>query len=151
MPKLPVLALASFLSLGISSAQAGYALIDLNAAGAASVAGEVQTRSVAKSVEVSSKQEGKFLALVPIKFTVRVTVHADGRVEVKYPWYSIFTVDREKEVETEIRVAVDNAIRGRAVGSVRAAGEPENPVFTEEESADIEEEIQEVLKKNLSE
>lgn len=97
-------------------------------------------------VEVRYKQKGRILALVPITFTVTATVTADGRVEIEYPWYSTFTVDNKEEVKTSVKVAVDNALRAKAVGSVKAEGTAENPKFTALESAAVAAGLHKVLK-----
>ena len=100
-------------------------------------------------VEVSYKQKGRFLALVPITFNVKAVAHADGTVEVKYPWYAILTVDNKDEVETELKVRVDNALHAKLVGSVKAEGEALNPVFTANESAEVAAQMQAVLQAAL--
>ncbi|MCR4279656.1 MAG: hypothetical protein NUV78_02900 [Candidatus Zambryskibacteria bacterium] len=100
-------------------------------------------------VEVRYKQKGRILALVPITFTVTATVTADGRVEIKYPWYSTFTIDNKEEVKTSAKVAVDNALRAKAVGSVKAEGDAMNPKFTASESAAVAAGLHKVLKAAL--
>lgn len=97
-------------------------------------------------VEVRYREEGKFLALIPLDFTASAKAYADGRVEIDYPWYSFLTVKGSQEAETRAKVAVDNAIRARAVGSVRAEGETENPRFTAAESATVAAELHSVLR-----
>lgn len=101
-----------------------------------------------KSVEVMYKQKGHLLALIPITFTVRATAHADGSVELDYPWYSAITIDNKQEVETELKIAVDNTLSARYVGSVRAEG-PEATELTAAESAQIASAMHSVLKSKL--
>lgn len=98
------------------------------------------------AVEVKYKENGQLLALIPITFTATVVAHADGSVEVKYPWYSVVTVDKKSKVEAQIKVAVDNAMRAWMVGSVKAEGEEVNPKFSVSESAEVAAQIQAVLK-----
>lgn len=100
-------------------------------------------------VEVKYKETGKFLALVPITFTVKAVANANGEVELNYPWYAFLTVDNEERLETELKVAVDNALRARTVGSVRAEGEVESPFFTASESAEVAGEMHAILKSGL--
>ncbi len=101
-------------------------------------------------VEVKYKEKGRLLALLPVTFTVSARTHANGEVEIDYPWYSFLTVDNHDKVETEMKVAVDNALRARLVGSVKAEGESKNPVFTASESAMLAAEMQRVLKANIA-
>ena len=97
------------------------------------------------TVEIKYKEQGKLLALVPITFTARAIAHADGTIELKYPWYSVLTVDNKTELETKIQVAVDNALNARMVGSVQAEGEEASPAFTAPESAEVAAQIHAVL------
>lgn len=97
------------------------------------------------AVEMKYKQEGKFLALIPITFNVTAKAKANGEVELSYPWYAFLTIDNGDEMETELKVAVDNALRARTVGSVQAEGEVENPTFTASEQAEIMAQMQAVL------
>ncbi len=101
------------------------------------------------AVEVRYKESAKFLALIPVTFTVVARADADGSVSVSYPWYSFLTVDNHDRIETELKIAVDNALRSRLVGSVQAAGKAETPTFTAAESADIAGEMSRVLKTNV--
>lgn len=100
-------------------------------------------------VSVHYKERGKFLALVPITFTAKATATADGRVELDYPWYAFLTLDNQEKIKTELKVAVDNTLKARAVGSVRAEGEVENPSFTASESAEVATRMHVVLRSNL--
>ncbi len=102
------------------------------------------------SVTVKYKEKGRFLALVPMTFTVRAVAHADGTLELDYPWYSFLTLDSRDEVETDLRIAVDNAIRAHAVGSVRAEGQAENMTLSASERAEIAAEMHAILKARLA-
>lgn len=97
------------------------------------------------SVEVRYKETGQFLALVPIRLSISAAAYADGHVEVKYPWYAIFTLDRQDEIETQLKIAVNTALAARMVGWVQAEGEVENPIFTASESAQVADEMHTVL------
>lgn len=99
-----------------------------------------------RAVEVRYKQHGRFLALVPITLKVKITVNADGTVKVKYPWYSVLTIDNQDQIEAKVKVAVDNALKGRMVGSVQADGKAEMPTLTASELATLVESMQAVLK-----
>ena len=88
-------------------------------------------------VEVSYKQKGHIFAFIPITFTVRAVASADGRVEMEYPWYSVITIDNRREVETELKIAVETTLSASKVGSVRAEGKPAQPQFTPSESAQV--------------
>ena len=101
------------------------------------------------TVEVRYRQQGRLLALIPIWFTVTARAHADGTVELDYPWYSFLTVDNQNQIETELKVAIDSALRSRMVGSVSAEGETENPQFTAGEAAEVAHQIQAVLRSSL--
>jgi hypothetical protein len=104
----------------------------------------------ANTVEVKYREKGRFLALVPMTFTIRAVAHADGTVELEYPWYSFLTLDNKDELETDLKIAVDNAIHAQAVGSVRAAGQAEKATLTAAERAEIAEEMQAILKAQLA-
>ncbi len=102
------------------------------------------------TVTVKYKEKGRFLALVPMTFIVKAKAHADGTLELDYPWYAFLTVDNQDEVETDLRIAVDNAIRTHAVGSVRAEGEALNATLSASEKAQIAREMQAILKAQLA-
>jgi hypothetical protein len=132
-----------------------YAIIDLNAISVdTTVAVEKVDREeeveLVEKVEVSHKQTGMFLALVPITFTVKATVWPDGTVELSYPWYSALTVDHQAEFEAKVKVAVDNALKQRLVGSVRAEGKPALPRFTPEEVVIVKAAIAAALNSSLT-
>ena len=101
-------------------------------------------------VEVKYREEGQLLALIPITYTVSVTAKADGTVEVKYPWYSIVTVNRKDDIESRAKVAVDNALRARMVGVVRAEGQAQES-FSAAEAADVAAQIHAVLQASSAE
>ncbi|MBX4181643.1 hypothetical protein KW807_02150 [Candidatus Parcubacteria bacterium] len=105
----------------------------------------VESREV-DVVEVRSKDHGHLLALVPVDLNVTVRAHADGTVEVIYPWYSVLTVDNKEDLETQVKIAVDNALRAEEVGRVRAEGEVINPTFSTQSAAHVRAEIEKVLK-----
>ena len=132
----------------LHSARAGAALVDLivrdqadlNAYAQAAIEADPSIAGMNFApdvVEVRYKESAKFLALIPMRFTVKAETHADGSVSVEYPWYSFLTVDNRDRIETELKVAIDNTLRSRLVGSVRAEGEVQNPTFTPAESAQI--------------
>lgn len=102
------------------------------------------------TVTVKYKEKGRFLALVPMTFTVSAKAHADGTLELDYPWYSFLTLDSQDELETDLRIAVDNAIRAQAVGSVRAEGQAENATLSASERAVIAAEMHTILKARLA-
>jgi hypothetical protein len=107
-------------------------------------------RFTGETVEVKYKEQGRFLALLPVTFTVEAVTHADGTVEVKYPWYSFLTVDNHDKVETELKVAIDSVLRSRMVGSVQAEGSGAHSSFTAAESAAVASQMQKVLNANLT-
>jgi len=102
-----------------------------------------------RTVEVIYKQKGHFLALVPISFSIRAIAHASGEVEVKYPWYSFFTLDNEEQIEAEINNAVSLGNSESKLGVVRAEGKSANQVFGPTESALVAHRMLEVLESNL--
>lgn len=139
-----------------------YALIDLNALSAehsltveveaaeeVTVSNDEKEEGIEK-VEVRHKQKGLLLALWPITFTVRGVVTSDGNVELFYPWYSAITVDHREEIKAKVKVAVDNALKARLVGSVRAEGTPSNPRFTLEEAAMVRSVVEKALSSSLT-
>jgi hypothetical protein len=102
------------------------------------------------SVEVRYKQHGRFLALFSVPMKVKVTVNAEGDVKVRYPWYSFFTLDNQDQIEAQIKVAVDNALRGRMVGSVQSEGKADKPTLTPSELATLVDRIEAVLQAAFS-
>ena len=89
------------------------------------------------TVEVVHKQKGHILALVPVTFVVKVIAHADGKIEISYPWYSVITIDHKTVVETKLKIAIDTVRSENMVGSVRAEGKSLEPEFGVRESAQI--------------
>lgn len=125
------------------------ALINLSpaayrAGAAATTSVEAEGESVEK-VEASYKQKGHLLALVPVSYTVKVKAHANGQIELDYPWYSFMTLSRRAEKETKLKIAIDGARRTKLLGSVQASGEAEKPEFSSDEAEAIAEEIERVL------
>lgn len=96
-------------------------------------------------VELRYRQKGRLLALLPVPLDVTAVADARGKVVLRYPWYSAITIDNEDEVRAKAKIAVDNALKAKAVGSVRAEGEPANPVLTPGESAAVVFGLKEVL------
>lgn len=153
MPK-SLLTLSVIVTMLIAHGQVfGYALIDLDprtkalnlvAEEAQGAASEEPLDEVA-AVEVTHKQKGHLLALVPVNFTVRVIARADGSLEVEYPWYAFMTLSGREELETRLRVAADSARRSASVGSVKTAGESADPKFTAEEAEAVREKLTLVL------
>jgi hypothetical protein len=101
-----------------------------------------------ESVKVAYREKGQFLALIPVTFDILVEARADGEVTTKYPWYSVVTVDKQDEIEAQVKIAVRNALNAGMVGSVRAGGEYE-PRFTASESAEVAAQIHAVLQEAL--
>jgi hypothetical protein len=124
----------------------GYALIDLNPGSNAPalVSAQENTEEI-EAVELTSKQRGHLLALVPVNFQIKIRAEADGELSVSYPWYSFMTLTSREELETRLKVAIMNAKRSASVGSVKAAGAPEEPKFTPAEAKAVREAILEVL------
>lgn len=130
-----------------------YAIINLNTLSAdtsleaevAQVREEEKNESVDKVI-VRHKQKGALLAIFPITFTVIATAYPDGRVELRYPWYSKITLDNEKEIENRARIAVDNALKSSLVGTVSAEGYSEKPRFSEAQAEATEAELRKVLR-----
>ena len=101
-----------------------------------------------ESVRVAYREEGQLLALIPVTFDILVEARADGEVTTKYPWYSVVTIDKQDEIEAQVKIAVRNALNARMVGSVRAGGKYK-PRFTASESAEVADQIYGVLKQAL--
>jgi hypothetical protein len=102
-----------------------------------------------ESVRIAYKEKGQFLALIPVTFDILVEAQADGEVATKYPWYSVVTIDKQDEIEAQVKIAVRNALNARMVGVVRAGGEYE-PRFTASESAEVARAIHAVLQEALA-
>lgn len=101
-------------------------------------------------VEVRYEETGKILALVPVTFTATARAHARGTITLRYPWYSVFTLDRQDKILAELKVAVDSALRERLVGSVVGAGEPPpRKKFSAEEAQVIAAAMDRVLAENF--
>jgi hypothetical protein len=141
--------LFSALAFFCFSLHSSAALIDLSPA--AYRAGHTATTSVesegekVEKVEASYQQKGHLLALVPVSYEVKVVAHADGRIELDYPWYAPLTVSRRKELEMRLKVAVDTARRTKFLGSVKAQGEAVKPEFSKAEAEAIAKEMERVL------
>lgn len=101
------------------------------------------------SVELRYKQDGLFLALVSVPMTVRAEAKANGDTTLDYPWYSLLTVDHSSEIQTEMKIAVQNALYARTVGSVQSAGDSKHPKFSVNEAADVADHIHKALKSKL--
>lgn len=99
-------------------------------------------------VVVEYREKGYLLALVPIDFTVRAAAYPDGRVELRYPWYSFMTLDNEAQIETELKIVVSSTLTDHARGSVKAVGVALKPTFSEGERIFVAEAMREVLEKN---
>mgnify|MGYP003394961245 CR=1 FL=1 len=108
-------------------------------------------KSEVDRVEIRHKQKGRFLALVPVVFDVVVRVGADRTIDIRYPWYSVLTIDHQEEVETKVKIAVDNALGSASIGSVRGEGKAEHPTFSEGERSAIFERVNGVLADALEE
>lgn len=141
-------------SMSVMSASSVSSRADLESYARSSLKSDENLEAVRFSndtVEVKYKERGHFLALFPVSMNVTAKAHADGSVDLDYPWYAFMTVDNKDKVETSLKVAVDNALRARMVGSVQAEGKAEHPRFTASESAMLASEIQAVLKAHLTE
>jgi hypothetical protein len=129
--------IASFLFAGHTF---GYALIDLDPGSPeramAASSTEMEAKST-KAVEASFKQRGHLLALVPVNLSVKVKAFANGDLELDYPWYTFMTISHREEIETKLKIAINNVRNRSALGTVRAEGETVNPQFTEKEAAEI--------------
>lgn len=101
-------------------------------------------------VEVSYKEEGKFLALVPVTMKAKAVAKADGSFDLDYPWYAFLTLDNKDQIETNLKIAIDNTLKARTVGRVQAEGEAESPVFTASESAAVAAEMHAILRSSFS-
>ena len=134
---------ASLLAASFPFVASAYAVIDLTPTAFADEVLEVS------SVEASYRETGHILALMPVTFTARALVYASGEVKLEYPWYSSFTVDREETVATEIKVAVDRALRKLLVGSVWAEGGLPRTTFTKEEASAVSTAMKRVLQENF--
>jgi hypothetical protein len=132
------LALAFFAASHVSAA----AVIDLTPA-ATATAEERDTGLVLTRFE----ETGRFLALMPVPLSVTVRVTPEEGVALEYPWYSALTVDSREALTTELKVAVDTALRATTVGKVVAAGEKKS--FSPEEVSAIKAAVEEVLEKRF--
>ena len=73
-----------------------------------------EIRFTKNQVEVGYKEHGKFLGLFKMLYKIRVIAHADGTVEVKYPWYAfLFATDRQG-MQSEIDAAANSVLGGEA-------------------------------------
>lgn len=137
------------------------ALINLDTiSGNEALSAQVQNAAVTPSeteeeftniVEVSHKQRGILLALIPITFQAKAIADARGNIKIIYPWYSKLSLDKKEEVETNARVAVDNALKAGAVGTVKAQGENAAPKFSPKQAEAVEKALLKVLKNAFEE
>ncbi len=102
-----------------------------------------------EAVEITYREKGTLLALMPVTFSIMARAGADGSIELFYPWYSFLTVDNRDQLETDMRVAVNNALRLRLVGSVQAEKTATTSTFFPVESALVASEMERILKKNF--
>lgn len=82
---------------------------DLEAFAQATVASDGNVEEVNFSQDtalLSYKQQGKLLGIFPVTFTVTAIAHADGNVEVQYPWYAFVVAKDEEALEAELEAAV---------------------------------------------
>jgi hypothetical protein len=96
-------------------------------------------------VEVEYLQPGKLLKIIPVEVPVVVRVYADGRLEVKYPWYSFVVSTERKRVEEKLGVRVNQVLSER----FGEGDTDEELAFTQEESEDIAAEIRSVLEEEF--
>jgi hypothetical protein len=96
-------------------------------------------------VEVEYLQPGKLLKVIPVEVPVIVRIYADGRLEVKYPWYSFVVSTERKRVEEKLGVRVNQVLSERFDERDRDA----EFAFTEEESENIATEIRLVLEEEF--
>ena len=129
-------------SVLVPYAASASAVIDLSRAVAVAEEEEVQ------SVDTRFNETGKFLALVPVKFTVTVRVSPDGSIALQYPWYSNLTVDKRDKLSAELKVAVDTALHGLMVGKVAAEGGVKK-YFSAEEASAVSTAVGKVLEENF--
>lgn len=128
------------------------AVINLNKLGLETVGGGVvRSETMVEKVEVEHRQKGIMLGLVPVSFNVRAIADARGNVELKHPWFALLTIDKLDEVETKLKVAVDNALRASAVGKIRAEGEPTSPRLSASQAKMVANELKRVLEESLME
>lgn len=95
-------------------------------------------------IELTYEQQGRLLAFLPVTYSVTAIAHANGEVEVDYPWYTFLVSDNSAEVEAQMESAVDVALAQDAdtTADIRT-------VFTAEESAMVISEMQAVFQNNL--
>jgi hypothetical protein len=133
------------------SAQTVNTSADLNAYAAGAITGDEGVDSMnfsGDAVEVRYKQRGRLLAVIPMTFYVTAVAHSNGEVEVEYPWYSFLTVDNRTEVETQVDLAVEDALVARANAAAKVGGAG-NLSFTPRESAIIASQMHAVLRSSF--
>jgi hypothetical protein len=147
MPKLFLSTFMLLASFMVSSPAFAYALIDLSPGSSAPdlVVAQEEEMGEVEAVEVSSKQRGHLLALVPVNLRIIVVAWADGRLEIDYPWYSFMTLSHREELETKLKVAVNNSRDRSFLGSVKAEGVSSEPKFTTAQAEAVKEGIEKVL------
>jgi len=83
-------------------------------------------------VQVSYRQDARFLSFLPASVTTQATVTADGDIDVDYPWYRfLFSVDNSNDLEARIEAQV-----GDLIARVSAVGEASFDATTEAELID---------------
>lgn len=70
-----------------------------------------------EAVEVTYKDQGRFIGVIPVTLSVDVTVDQDGSIEVDYPWYGFLVLKDKGDLEAEIQAAVNATISAEATGN----------------------------------
>jgi hypothetical protein len=102
-------------------------------------------------VELTYSQKGRLFSLFPVHFDVVAITHADGRVELKSPWYTFLVRDNRKELEAEIKSQVSSVFNSRVEEATEAQISTEHLSFSAAQAAQIAQGMQTVLSTNISE
>ncbi len=95
----------------------------------------------AESVEAKYKERGRLAALIPVSYTVGITVDAEGEVDVDFPWYGFMISGKtttSSELEELIWNDIDEILTANTTG-----------VFSVREQAEISARVHNILKNKL--
>jgi hypothetical protein len=88
------------------------------------------------TVVIGYKEHGRLLGFIPVVMTLKAKAHADGSVEVNYPWYSFMVSKDKASLEAKLKAAVEARSNNMASATSTTVGNAEAS-FNASSAADI--------------